>query len=170
VTTFAPTILAVLTHTPIWVWAIFALVAFMGYQRTRDRIVQLWRLLLFPLVMIVLAVSGMVNAGLSILPAIVVGVVVGGVSGWLLERDGATRRLPGGKLWLRGEWWSLVQVLLIFVFKYTTAVVGAVNPALGGDPTFHLATALVSSLLSAMTLGRTLARLRVYFTSEPAVA
>ena len=48
----------------------------------------------------------MVGAGLGVLPAILVGVVVGGVSGWLLERDGATRRLPDGRLWLRGEWWS----------------------------------------------------------------
>lgn len=169
-TTAAPTIIAVLTHTPIWVWAVFALVAFMGYQRTRDRTVYLWRLLLFPVIMIVLAVSGMVNAGLSVLPAILVGLAIGGVGGWLMERDGATRRLPGGKLWLRGEWWSLVQVLLIFVFRYSTAVIGAVNPALGADLTFQLATAFVSSLLSAMILGRTLARLRVYFTSAPATA
>lgn len=169
-TTAAPTILAVLAHTPIWVWAVFALVAFMGYQRTRDRIVQLWRLLLFPLVMVVLAVSGMVNAGLSLLPAILVGIAIGGVGGWLLERDGATRRLPGGRLWLRGEWWSFAQVLLIFVFRYATAVIGAVNPALGADFAFHLLTALVSSLLSAMILGRTLARLRVYFATAPVVA
>jgi len=170
VTTAAPTIVAILTHTPIWVWAIFALVAFMGYQRTRDRTVHLWRLLLFPAVMIVLAVSGMVNAGLSVLPAILVGLAIGGVSGWLMEREGATRRLPGGKLWLRGEWWSLVQVVLIFVFRYSTAVIAAVNPALGADLTFHLATAFVSSLLSAMILGRTLAHLRVYFTSAPVAA
>ena len=106
-TTAAPTIIAILTHTPIWVWAIFALVAYIGYQRTRDRIVYLWRLLLFPLIMIAVAVSGMITAGLSVLPAILVGLAIGGVTGWLLERDGATRRLPGGKLWLRGEWWSL---------------------------------------------------------------
>lgn len=169
-TTAAPTILDILTHTPIWVWAIFALVAYMGYQRTRDRTVHLGRLLLLPLAMIVLAVSGMVNAGLSVLPAILVGLVIGGVSGWLLERDGATRRLAGGKVWLRGEWWSLVQVLAIFGFRYTTTVIGAVNPGLGGDLTFHLATALVSSLLSAMILGRTLARLRVYFAAAPVAA
>jgi hypothetical protein len=170
VSTAAQTIVAILSHTPIWVWAIFALVAYMGYQRTRDRTVYLWRLLLFPVIMIVLAVSGMVNAGLAVLPAILVGIAIGGVSGWLLEREGATRRLPGGKVWLRGEWWSFVQVLVILGFRYTTAVIGAVNPALAGDLTFHLATAFVSSLLSAMILGRTLARLRVYFTSVPVAA
>ena len=164
------TILAILTHTPVWVWALFAFVLFMGYQRTRDRTVQLWRMLLFPVVMIVLAVSGMIGAGLNALPAIVVGLIIGGVSGWLLERDGATRRLPDGRLWLRGEWWSFVQIVLIIGFRYLAAVIAAMNPSLAADPVFHLGTMLVSSLLSAMILGRTLARLRVYFTSAPAAA
>ena len=49
------TFLAILTHTPIWVWAVFALIIFLGYQRTRDRTIQLWRLLLLPVIMILLA-------------------------------------------------------------------------------------------------------------------
>jgi hypothetical protein len=170
VTTAVPTILAILTHTPAWVWALFALVLFMGYQRTRDRTVQLWRMLLFPVIMIVLAVSGIVGAGADTLPAIAVGLVVGGVSGWLLERDGATRRLANGRLWLRGEWWSFVQIVLILGFHYAAAVLAAVNPALAADLVFHLGTNFTSSLLSAMILGRTLARLKVYFTSAPATA
>ena len=164
------TIFAILTHTPIWVWALFAFVLFMGFQRTRDRIVQLWRMLLFPAVMIVLAVSGMIGAGINALPAIAVGLIIGGVGGWLLERDGATRRLADGRLWLRGEWWSFIQIVLIIGFRYSAAVIGAMNPVLAADPVFHLGTLFVSSLLSAMILGRTLARLRVYFTSAPATA
>jgi len=170
VTTVGPLIIGILTHTPLYVWAIFALVAFLGYQRTKDRTVQLWRLLLLPLIMVVLSASGMVGAGASVLPAILAGVAVGGVSGWLLERKGATRRLPGGRVWLRGEWWSFVQVLLIFVVHYSLAVVTAVNPVFAADPTVHLVTMFVSSLLSAMISGRLLARLRVYFTSVPAAA
>lgn len=164
------TLLAILTHTPIWVWAIFALIIFLGYQRTRDRTVQLWRLLLLPVIMVLLAVSGMMGAGLGVLPGIVVGVAIGGVAGWLLERDGSTRRLPDGRLWLRGEWWSLVQVMLIFVVRYAINVIAAVNPVLAGDFTFHLATVFVSSLLSAMVLGRMLARLRVYFATATVAA
>jgi len=170
VTTVGPMIIGILTHTPLYVWAIFALIVFMGFQRTRDRTIQVWRLFIFPVLMIVTAVSGMIGAGLSVLPAILAGLAVGGVSGWLLERDGATRRLADGRLWLRGEWWSFVQVLLIFGFRYSLAVVTAINPTLVADPTVHLVTAFVSSLLSAMILGRTLARLRVYFTSTPVAA
>ena len=163
-------ILAILSHTPIWVWALYAVVLFMGYQRTRDRTVAVWRMMAFPVVMIVLALSTMIGAGLGVLPAALVGLAIGGVSGWLLERDGATRRLPGGRLWLRGEWGSLVQIVLIFVFRYAIAVIAAVNPMLATDPTWHIATVFVSTLLTALILGRTAARLRIYFTTQPAGA
>ena len=163
-------ILAILSHTPIWVWAVFALVIFMGLQRTRDRAMPIWRLLLLPVVMLGLAASSLAGTGASALPAIVVGVMIGGVCGWLLERDGATRRLANGQIWLRGEWLSLVQVVAIFVFRYATSVAVALNPGLADNAAYHLGMALVSSLLSAMILGRTLARLRVYRQSVPAAA
>ena len=167
---FVTTILAIITHTPIWVWALYALVLFMGYQRARDRTVGVWRLMIFPVVMIVLAVTSMVGGGLGVLPAALVGLAIGGVSGWLMERDGATRRLPDGKLWLRGEWWSFAQIVLILIIRYVIAVTGAVNPALAADSVFHLGATFVASLLSAMILGRTLARLRVYFAATPVAA
>lgn len=169
-TAAGPVIIGVLTHTPLYVWAIFALIIFMGYQRTRDRTVQVWRLLLLPTIMILTAASGMIGAGLNMLPAILAGVAIGGVIGWLLERAGATRRLANGKVWLRGEWASFIQVLVIFGFRYSLAAAGVVNPAFVADPAVHLVTVFVSSLLSAMVLGRTLARLRVYFAAVPATA
>jgi hypothetical protein len=151
--TFPSLIFAVVTHTPIWVWAAFVLIAFMGWQRTRDRSVDFWRFLLFPAVMIVVAATGFAHAASGVaLAAIPVGVAAGGVTGWLLEREGATRRLPGERLWLRGEWWSLVQVLAIFGFRYATIVASTVNPSLSADTIWQIATTLVSSLLSAMVL------------------
>lgn len=168
--TAGPYLLAIITHTPIWVWAVFALVLYLGYQRTRDRSVALWRLLLLPLVIMVTAGSGLVGAGLGAAPAIVVGLLVGGVSGWLMERDGATRRLPDGRLWLRGEWASLVQIVAVFIWRYAVAVLTATHPALVADSTWHLLVAFVTSALAALFLGRTAARLRVYFTSTAAAA
>ena len=169
-TTAGPIIIGVLTHTPLYVWAVFALIIVLGIQRSRDRTVRLWRLLLLPTIMILTALSGMVGAGFGSLPAILAGLAIGGVSGWLLERDGATRRLANGQVWLRGEWWSFVQIVLIFAVHYSLAVMGAINPTLVADPTIHLLTMFVSSLLSAMILDRTLARLKVYFTSVPTAA
>jgi hypothetical protein len=89
--------------------------------------------LLLPAVMILPAVGTWIGAGLALLPAIVVRLAMGGVAGWLTEREGATRRLADGRLWLRGERWSFAQIVLILGFHYSLAVAAAINPALGGD-------------------------------------
>ena len=165
-----PSLYAIITHTPVWVWFLFAFVFYLAWQRSRDRVVQLWRLLIFPVLMGLVALSGLVGAGLAALPGILVGLVIGGTAGWLMEREGATKRLADGRLWLRGEWWSLVQVVLIVAFRYTTSVIAAVNPSLNADPTFHVVVTFISSLLAALVIARTAARLRVYFTSAPVAA
>lgn len=167
---FFTTIAVAVMHTPIWVWALYALLLFLGVQRIRDSTVSLFRMLILPLVVAVLAISSFIGAGPSALPAILLGLVIGGTAGWQLEREGATRRLPDGRLWLRGEWRSFGQLVLILIFRYVINVVQAMNPVLNADPIWHFGTILVSAALSASFLGRTVARLRVYFRQQAAEA
>lgn len=168
--THTPTLLDILAHTPLWVWALYAFVLFMAWQRTKDRIVPLWRLLLLPAVLLVVTVTGWIGAGIDSLPAILVGFIAGGTGGWLLVRDGSARRLDGNRLWLRGDWWTFLQIVFILGFRYATTVVGIVNPALAVDPIWHTVTLIISSALTGLFLGRLAARLRVFFTSAPAAA
>jgi hypothetical protein len=169
-TALLSTITTVVIHTPIWVWPLYALLLFLGLQRTRDSTVSLPRMLILPVVVVLLAVFSFIVAGPTALPAIVSGLVVGGTLGWQLERDGATRRLPGGKLWLRGEWWTFSQILVVLISRYVTNVVAAMDPALAADLSWRLGTLFLSSALSAAFLGRTVARLRVYFATPSANA
>jgi hypothetical protein len=162
------TIAIIVIHTPLWVWPLYALLIFLGFQRTRDRTLPLWRELILPVVVTILAVLNIVAAGPSSLPAAVLGLAIGGAAAWRLERPDATRRLPDGSIWLRGEWWSLVQIVLVLVFRYATSIVSAMAPALNADMTWHLGTVFTSALLSALFLGRTAARLRVYFSTSRA--
>jgi hypothetical protein len=164
-TALLSTITTVVSHTPIWVWPLYALLLFLGLQRTRDSTVSLPRMLILPLVVVLLAIFGFIVAGPTALPAILLGLLVGGTVGWLLERDGATRRLPDGKLWLRGEWWTFSQILVVFTSRYVTNVVAAMDPALAADVSWRSATLFLSFALSAAFLGRTAARLWVYFAT-----
>ena len=93
--------------------------------------------------------------------------LIGGAAGWLLEPNGATRRLPDGRVWLRGEWWSLGQIVLVLIFRYVINVVAALDPALHVDLTWHLSTLFFSTALSGLFLGRAAARLRVYLAAAP---
>lgn len=129
------TIVVIVMHTPFWVWPLYALLLFLGFQRTRDRTVPLWRELILPTVVAGLAVLNIVAAGSGALPSALLGLAIGSAAGWRLERGGATRRLPDGALWLRGEWWSLAQIVLVLVFRYATSVVSAMAPGLNADVT-----------------------------------
>jgi len=160
-------IATIVLHTPLWVWPLYALLLFLGFQRTRDGSLPLWRVLVLPGVVTLLAIMSFIASGLNTAPAILIGLAVGGTVGWLLEPDGATRRLPDGKVWLRGEWWSFSQLLLVLVFRYASGVASAMDPVLNADPTWHWMLSLVSATLSALFLGRTAARLRVFHSAAP---
>lgn len=162
---FFTTAAIIVIHTPIWVWALYALLLFLGFQRTRDSSVALWRMLTLPLIVTLLAIFSFIVAGLGALPTMLLGLLVGSAAGWQLERKGATRRLPDGKVWLRGDWWSFTLIVLVLAFRYVINVVAAVAPALNADPTWHFSSLLISAALSGLFLGRTAARLRVYLAT-----
>ena len=161
-----PSIVTIVAHTPIWVWPLYALLLFLGFQRTRDSSLPLWRVLVLPLVVTLLAIISFIGSGLVALPPTLIGLITGGTVGWLLEREGTTRRLPDGRLWLRGEWWSFGQLLLVLVFRYATGVASGMDPVLNANPTWHFVLSLVSATLSALFLGRTAARLRVFRSAQ----
>ena len=162
------TIVTIVLHTPVWVWPLFALLLFLGWQRTRDSSVALWRMLILPVVVTLFAIYGFIVAGPGALPAMLVGLVIGGAAGWRLERGSDTRRLPDGKVWLRGEWSTFTLFVMIIIFRYAINVVPVLNPALNADPAWHLGTLLISAALSALLLGRTAARLQAYFAGATA--
>lgn len=162
------TIVVVALHTPIWVWPLYAVLLFLGLQRTRDSSVSLIRVLILPLVVTGFAILSFIAAGLSGLPVMLVGLAIGGTAGWLLEREGGTLRLVDGRIWLRGEWWSFVQIVAVLIFRYATNVVAAMAPVLNANPTWHVGSLFLSAGLSALFLGRTAARLKVYFAVPPA--
>lgn len=164
------TIGIVITHTPIWVWGLYGLLLFLGLQRTRDGSVSLVRLLILPLVVGGFAISSFIGAGQSGLPVMLPGLFIGGTCGWLLESDGGTRRLADGRIWLRGEWWSFVQIVAVLIFRYAANVIPIFAPALNAHPIWHMSSLFLFAALPALFLGRTAARLRVYFARATAAA
>jgi hypothetical protein len=162
------TIVMVVSHTPIWVWVLYGLLLFLGVQRMRDSSVSLVRVLILPLVVTGLAIWSLVAAGLSALPVMVLSLVAGSIAGWQLEPEGGTRRLTDGRLWLRGEWWSLTQIVVVLVFRYATNVIPIRAPAFNANPVWHWGSLFISAALSGLFLGRTAARLKVYFATPAA--
>ena len=151
------TIALVIAHTPVWVWCLYAALLLLGLQRSRDSIAPLWRVLVLPVAMTMLAISSGIGAGLGTFSATLLGLAAGTVAGWLVEGRRASRRLLGGKVWLRGEWMTLVQIVAVLIARYVTNVVSATNPILSANPLWHLGAVFVCSLLSGVFLGRAVA-------------
>ena len=149
---------------------LYAVLLFLGYQRTRDSVLPLYRVLILPLVVAVLALATFITGGTAGLPAMLTGLAGGSATGWLLEREGDTRHLASGLVWLRRDWWSFAQLVMVLTFRYATTAAGAMDPALNADPVWHLTTLAISAGLSGLLLGRAGARLRVYHRSAPAAA
>lgn len=123
---------------------------------------------MLPIVVTLLTILSVILAGTSALPAALLGLIIGSLAGWHCEPTGATSPMPDECVWLRGECWSFSLLLLVLVFRYTTRVTAGFHPALQADLTCRLGTVVISAALSALFLGHTAARLRVYFATATA--
>ncbi len=160
--------LSILTHTPFWVWGLLVLLIAIGIGRMRDQTITLTRMLIFPAVMALLSLSGLVHAGLTVLPALLAGLAAGGFVGWLREGNGSTRRLADGRIWLRGDWTAPILNAAVFAVHYVTSATAIIDPALAADSIFQITAAGLSSFFAALFIGRSAARLQRWRSQAPA--
>lgn len=163
-------VLEIVAHTPLWVWPVLALVLALGIARTRDRTTGLAGILVMPAIMALIAADGLLHQPARVVPAVLVGLAPGAAAGWTMEREGATERLPDGRIRVRGEWSSLLLILAIVAFRYASGVVAATAPAFAHGAVWPLVSALVSAFLAALFIARTAARLRACKAQAAAAA
>ncbi len=158
------TVLGILSHTPLWVWAALGYVLVVGWMRTRDRVMAPWRVLVLPAIVTALVIYGLV-AGAT--PLTLLGFASGAVAGALAGLAVARRRpavlTDDGKLATKGDWLPLALVVGIFTVRYAQGVTLGIDPAIGANPAFVLGSAIVSGLFAAMMVARTLGTLPAAF-------
>lgn len=125
---------AIVTNTPVWVFALFALLIFMGVQASRSRLVNPRRMLIAPAVFIAWGLVGLVlKPHFSMLLAgdWIAALAVGAAIGW------STTRLAGmrvdhaaGRVHLPGSKAPLIRFVSIFLIKYVLNAAMAINPAM----------------------------------------
>lgn len=169
-TDFLDTVGTAVRHTPLWVWALYVVLLFLGLQRTRDSVVALWRMLTLPVVVAVLAMVSFVTAGVNALPVMLLGLVLGFAIGLKFEPSGSARRMSDARIWLRGEWLTFALIFLVLMVRYAINVVAAMDPSLNVEPRWHYPTLGLSAGLSGIFLGRTAARLRACYRKPATMA
>ena len=130
----APGLIDIVSHTPIWIWAVLAYVVTMTLRATRERTAGLVRLLAVPAIFIVWGLSGMLTRhtislglGLDWLAAACVGAALVSLVGRPVVLAVDRER---SQVTLAGSWSPFVRVTAIFTAKYALGVTMAVRPDL----------------------------------------
>lgn len=162
----ASTLITIISSTPLWAWAVLALLVAVGVRQLKDRTMSWTRLLVMPIVVLALAVSGLVSTGVTL--AALAGLAVGGLAGagaaMLIERRDGAEQVQRGQVRVRGEWLTLVVLLGAFLTRYISIVIGTINPAALDEAAIQLAAMAATGLFAGFTLARAGLRLRVAFS------
>jgi hypothetical protein len=161
----------IILHTPLWVWALLAVLVALGYSQTRSRTVGLRRVVIIPVAMIFLSLYGTVSA---------FGPSPSTLSAWfaacaLLASMVVLRPAPMGTAYdvarrqfaVPGSWLPLCVILGIFCTKYAVGVTLAMQPAMAHHTVFATLMGLLYGLYSGFFAGRAL---RLWRLTLPAAA
>jgi hypothetical protein len=150
-------LIQILTHTPLYVWAILAFLLWRGVAEMRDRELTLRRMLILPLVMLGLSLNDMAlkfDMGMELVTAWVIGCAAAMLLAW---RFGRTRIAAGTApdcVLVRGSVMPLILMLAIFLTKYITSVVLVIQPQLAHQLAVAGAICLVFGVFNGLLLGR----------------
>lgn len=150
-------LIQILTHTPLYVWAILAFLVYRGMAAMRDRDVEIRKLVIIPAVMLVLSLQDMSTKF--------------GLGGWALAAwaaaaagmalaaglAGSDRIVAGtvpGQVRVRGSRLPLVMMMAVFFTKYVASVTLAIVPHLRQDTLFACIVCGLFGVFNGWFIGR----------------
>lgn len=152
----------IITHTPVYVWAILAFILVRGMVASRDRDIAVNKLWIIPLVMLGLSLQDIgAKFGFGALPLAAWAVGAAATIGLVL-RLGRVRMAPGkeaGSVHVRGSWAPLALMMAVFCTKYAASVAVAVLPHARQETLFVAVVCVLFGVLNGCFLGRLLADL-----------
>ena len=153
-------LLQVLIHTPKWVFAVFALLLWLGGKQLLAGSVSLSRTTLVPLAMVAFSAFGVSSAfGTAPLPLagwaaatlVLLALVLSRPLPLTTRYDAATRSFQ-----IAGSAVPLVLMMGIFLAKYVVGVTLAMHPELAHQPTFALGVSTLYGAFSGIFAARAL--------------
>lgn len=147
----------ILTHTPLYVWAILAFLVWRGLAEMRTRALAPQRLFILPLVMLALSWQDIVarlGANGAVVAAWSAGCVLAGVAAWRFGRTRIAASSQPGRVQVRGSRAPLALMMAVFAVKYATGVALAIQPQLGRQAAVALAIGALYGVFNGVFLGR----------------
>ena len=149
-------IVAILSHTPGYVWAILAALVVLGSLQLRQQRMSRNRLLIAPIAMGALSLWSATTA-LGVRPTVALAWLLGMGAAWLANRALRWPRAiagDGDAFVTAGSPWPLALMLAIFALRYAVAVSLVFHPEWRADPAFAAPMALLYGALSGMFTAR----------------
>ena len=150
-------LIQILTHTPLYVWAILAFLLWRGVAEMRDRELTLRRMLILPLVMLGLSLNDMAlkfDMGMVLVAAWVIGCAAAMLLAWRFGRTRIAAGTAPDRVLVRGSVMPLMLMLAIFLTKYITSVVLVIQPQLAHQLAVAATICLVFGVFNGLLLGR----------------
>lgn len=164
-------LLQIITHTPAWVFVVFALLLGLGIQHLFARRVSLKRMTIMPVVMAIFSLYGVFSA-FAATPLALAGWVAAAVATILLvlaralpastRYDAASRSFHVG-----GSAVPLVLMMGIFFTKYVVGVQLAMHPERATHLNFALAVAVLYGAFAGIFMGRALRLWKLAMRQQP---
>ena len=150
-------LIQILTHTPLYVWAILAFLVHRGMIALRDRDVEVRKLVIIPVVMLVLSLQDMnVKFGLDGWPLAAWAISAAALA-LLAGMTGAPRIAAGtvpGSVRVRGSRVPFALMMAVFFTKYVASFALSVAPQLAHDTVFAVAVCALFGLFNGVFIGR----------------
>ncbi|HSY29515.1 MAG TPA: DUF6622 family protein [Burkholderiaceae bacterium] len=159
-------IIEILSHTPLWVFALLFGLIYLGFQQSKTRSVTMKRLVILPIAMLGLSFSGVwttFGSGTLALACWTGAMVAGAALAQLLgsarnvsySAETQTFKLPG-------SWLPLFLMMAIFFTKYAVGFSLAQNPGLLAVSSFVGVASAVYGFWSGIFFGRMINILNVH--------
>jgi hypothetical protein len=148
----------IISRTPVWVWALFALLVWLGIVQSRPRTMSLARVVIIPAVLTILSMFGTVSA-FGATPLVLITWIVFAV---LFALFTLRRPQPVGdrfdpktrQLHVMGSWVPLALMMGIFANKYIVGVSLGMQPELARALSFSLVFSAIYGTFSGVFIGR----------------
>lgn len=147
----------IVSHTPLYVWAILAFLVYRGVAAMRTREITVRRLFVIPLVMLALSLQDIAlkfGLGGSVLAVWGGAAAAVALLAWRLGGERIAIGAGAGRLRIAGSRAPLVMMLGVFAARYALSVTLAVQPQLVHEGAFVLAACGVLGLFNGYFLGR----------------
>lgn len=150
--------LQILTHTPPWVFALFAVLVAFGFLQTRSRNVNKFMAYLLPVGMVALSLAGVQSSfGFRFVPVALwaAGLALATFIGHRFFRDTRVYFDPSrNAFYIPGSWFPFIVIMAIFFAKYAFAVMRALEVDVASSPALAMGLSLAYGCFSGYFASR----------------